>query len=172
MEDLSLGESIRLRLSFIGLTNIAYKMVNTKYPGSELLEADGFPPKGSTTNPREVTNWTYIFRTPDGGAATISTTTWGHFTPIKYNPKAFLGNVAIPWPIKMDIVEADQLLKKTGYTGPYRAVSLGWPLYPGNTETYYIFTMSNGETVFVGTKSKSVEAVNQKTTLLSKAKKK
>lgn len=147
-------------------------MVNAKYPGAELIEADGFPPKGATANPKDVTYWTYIFRTPDGGAATISTSTWGHFNPIKYNPKAMLGNVAIPWPIKMDIVEADKLLKNAGYTGTYRAVNLGWPLYPGNTEPYYIFTMSNGDTVFVGTNSKKVEGVTQKSTLLVPAKKK
>lgn len=157
-----------MNLSFIGVANMAYKMVNAKYPGSKLLEADGITPKGGTTNPKEVTHWTFVFRTSDGGTAMITTSTWGHFNPIKYVPQPYLEDMVIPWPVKMDIGEADKLLKNAGHTGAYKFVNLRWPLYPGNTEPYYIFTMNNGDTVFVGTNTKTVKEVVKNASELTK----
>lgn len=39
-------------------------------------------------------------------------------------------DVFIPWPISMDIVQVDQLLKKAGTTGAYGAITLRHPLCP------------------------------------------
>lgn len=146
-------------LSFLGLTNTAYDMVNKKYPGSKLLEADGITPKGVSNDPKDFTDWRFIFRTPDGGTAFLHAPTWGEFKPMTYTSQAWLEDMEIPWPIKMDLVEADNILKRAGHKTGYKDISLRWPLFPGNTEPYYIFTMEDGHYVFVGVRSKRVRNV-------------
>jgi hypothetical protein len=147
-------------LSFLGLTNIAVRLVQDEYPGAKLLEGDGIPPGGPTTNPKDVTSWRFVFRTASGGTAFIYTTVWGEFTPVEYVPKPWVGDIVIPWPIKMDIVEADKLLKGHGYTSPYRAVTLQWPLAPGNEQPFYIFGFGPFSFVFVGIYDGSVTPHN------------
>jgi hypothetical protein len=145
-----------LTLSFLGMANIAVRLVNQKYPGSKLYEGDGVSPTGLTTDVKNVSQWRFVFLTADGGTAIIRTRTWGEFYPVEYIPQPWLEDIVIPWPVKMDIVEADKLLKQAGYTQPYGAVTLRWPLYPGNEQPFYIFGMSGGMFVFVGTYDGSV----------------
>lgn len=145
-------------LSFLGMANIAVRLVNDEYPGSQLLEGDGVSPSGPTTNVRDVNSWRFVFRTANGGTALIHSTVWGQFGPITYIPQPWLEDVVIPWPIDMDIVEADELLKKAGYTGAYGAVTLRWPLYPGINQPFYIFGMEDGSHIFVGIYDKSVSS--------------
>lgn len=139
-------------LSFLGMANIAVRLVNAQYPGSQLLEGDGISPSGPTTNPQNVNQWRFVFRTKDGGTAFIRTRTWGEFYPIEYTHMIWVEDIVIPWPIKMDITEADRLLKQAGYTQPYYGCTLRWPLTPNPDvkEPYYIFTMGGGRYVFVG----------------------
>ncbi|HEY0080544.1 MAG TPA: hypothetical protein VGB73_18210 [Pyrinomonadaceae bacterium] len=145
-----------LTLSFLGMANIAVRLVNQKYPGSQLYEGDGVSPMGPTTDVRQVSQWRFVFRTADGGTAMIRSRTWGEFYPVEYYSSPWLEDIVIPWPIKMDIVQADQLLKQAGYTQPYGAVTLRWPLYPGNEQPFYIFGMGGGMYVFVGVYDGSV----------------
>jgi hypothetical protein len=147
-------------LSFLGLTNIAVRLVQDEYPGAKLLEGDGIPPAGPTTNPKDVTSWRFVFRTASGGTALIFTTVWGEFGPVQYIGQPWLGDVPIPWPIKMDIVEADKLLKEHGFTSAYRAVTLQWPLAPGNEQPFYIFGFGPLSFVFVGVYDGSVTPHN------------
>lgn len=139
-----------LTLSFLGMANIAVRLVTQRYPGAQLYEGDGISPSGPTTDVKNVNQWRFVFRTQDGGTAIIKNRTWGEFGPIEYIPQPWLEDVVIPWPIKMDITEADRLLKQAGYTNPYGAVTLRWPLYPGIEEPYYIFGFPGGSYVFVG----------------------
>jgi hypothetical protein len=143
-------------LSFLGLANIAVRLVTEQYPGAQLYEGDGTSPNGPTTNVQDVNHWRFVFRTQDGGTALVSTTSWGEFAPITYVGEPFLEDVVIPWPIEMDITEADKLLKGSGYTGAYGAVTLRWPLYPGSDEPCYIFGMADHTFVFVGVYTKKV----------------
>ncbi len=143
-------------LSFLGMANIAVRLVNEQYPGSVLYEGDGLSPGGPTINIRHVNSWRFVFRTADGGTAFIHSTVWGEFGPITYIPQLWLGNMAIPWPIPMDIAQADELLKRVGFTGAYGTVTLRWPLYPGSDQPYYIFNMVDGGYLFVGTYDGSI----------------
>jgi hypothetical protein len=143
-------------LSFVGMANIAVRLVNDQYPGSQLYEGDGISPSGPTTNVNDVNSWRFVFRTANGGTAFISSTEWGEFGPVTYVNQPWLEDVVIPWPIPMDIVEADQLLKNAGYTGPYGAVTLRWPLYPFSKQPFYIFGMVDGSHIFVGIYDKNV----------------
>jgi hypothetical protein len=103
-----------------------------------------------------------VFHTSKG-TAFISSIGWAEFGPITFVDQPWLEDVLIQWPIKMDITEADQLIKKAGHTGKYGVCVLRHPLYPGVEEPYYIFTMATGEYVFVGVDDKrvTVNAVRQ-----------
>ena len=102
-------------LSFLGMANIAVRLVNQKYPNSQLLEGDGLSPSGPTTNVQNVNQWRFVFRTQDGGTAMIRSRAWGEFYPVEYYSSPWLEDIVIPWPIKMDIVQADKLLKQAGF---------------------------------------------------------
>lgn len=143
-------------LSFLGMANIAVRLVTQKYPGSQLYEGDGISPSGPTTNIKDVNSWRFVFQVPDNGTAIIKSSVWGEFYPIQYIPQPWLEDVVIPWPIKMDITQADQLLKQAGYSQAYGAVTLRWPLYPGIEQPYYIFSLTTGVYVFVGVYDGSV----------------
>ena len=136
-----------LALSFLGCVNIAVKLVSQQYPGANLYEVDTHAANPGLPSPLK--DLRAVFQVK-GGTAFAIMTQWGQFGPIQFTPHPWLEDVVIPWPIKMDIVEADRLLKKAGYTGPYGAVTLRHPLYPGSNEPYYIFTMMSGEYIFVG----------------------
>ena len=51
----------------------------------------------------------------------------------------------------MDIVYADELIKKAGYVGPYEAVDVKWPtgLALGKEQPYYCFLMEGNQPDFV-----------------------
>lgn len=137
-------------LSFLGMANIAVRIVNEQYPGSQLYEGDGISPSGPTTNVNNVNSWRFVFRTANGGTAFIHSTVWGEFGPVTYVGQPWLEDRVIPWPINMDIVKADELIKQAGYTQEYTAVTLRWPLYPGINQPEYIFSMVDELYVFVG----------------------
>ena len=57
----------------------------------------------------------------------------------------------MPSRLAMDIVLADELIKKAGYVGPYDAVDVSWPkgLRVGTEEAYYCFLMEGSQPDFV-----------------------
>ena len=57
----------------------------------------------------------------------------------------------MPSRLAMDIVFADELIKRAGYVGPYDAVDVSWPksLRVGAEEAYYCFLMEGGQPDFV-----------------------
>lgn len=68
--------------------------------------------------------------------------------------------ISQPWPagynvlpsrLVMDIVLADELMKRAGYVGPYEAVDVSWPegLPVGSEEAYYCFIMEGNQPDFV-----------------------
>jgi hypothetical protein len=138
------------------MANIAVRLVRDQYPDAELYEGDGTPPNGPTTNVQDVTSWRFVFRLPNNRTALIHSTDWGEFGPVEVVDQPWLEDRVIPWPIEMDITEAAQLLQHGGHTGPFGAVTLRWPLYPGSNQPYYIFGMTDGTYVFVGIYDKSV----------------
>jgi hypothetical protein len=145
-------------LSFLGMANIAVRLVTDKYPDARLYEGDGISPSGPTTDVANVNSWRFVFRLPDNATAIINSRAWGEFGPIQYIAQPWLEDVVIPWPIEMDITDADRLLKNAGYTGPYGAVTLRWPLYPGVVQPFYIFTVTTNQHVFVGVYDNSVSS--------------
>ena len=136
-------------LSFLGAVNIAIRKVRAEYPNAQLLEVDGYAMGGPTTNSQGIDKMRVVFQIGDMHSATVTSTAWGEFGPIEMHG-VFAGDRVLPWPIKMTLVEANDLLKKAGFDGPYTGVTLRWPLYPGVTQPSYIFTTVNSGFVFVG----------------------
>ncbi|KAA8905685.1 hypothetical protein FN846DRAFT_950250 [Sphaerosporella brunnea] len=150
-------------LSFIGFVNTAVNLIKAKDPEAKLYEVQATLPPGihiPATNPMALSLLKVIFRAGSkGGTWIIRSTGWGTWAQPQFIASSWGGDVIIPWPVKMDIVEAAMLMYKAGHTGPFWNCTLRHPLGPGGKpfdEPYYIFNMVNGTYVFVGVNDKVV----------------
>ena len=77
---------------------------------------------------------------------------WGEWASPRFTrqPRPAAYNI-MPSRLVMDIVFADELIKKAGYVGPYEAVDVSWPkgLRVGTEEAYYCFLMEGSQPDFV-----------------------
>lgn len=110
---------------------------------------------GPTTDPSDLSRLRIVCRVSEGTALILSTDLFT-FGPVEFVPEPWLGDVEIPWPINMDVMEADILLQGAGYQGPFQSITLGHPVYPGLNEPYYILGMTAGQYVFVGVDDQKV----------------
>jgi hypothetical protein len=92
----------------------------------------------------------------ENGTVTISSTGHGTFGPVEFKEGIMLGNADIDWPVGMDATEADAILNKSGQTGPYSALTLVKPSYPGMSVDYYPFHRVGGSEHWVNTKMKEL----------------
>lgn len=146
-------------LGFVGRVNIAVRTVQLTdhNPDARLYEVQATAPGGSgETKPAGLTQLQVVFSLDNNRCAIINSTAGGAFNPVQYRNTPWLEDLVVAWPIEMDAVEADALLKKAGYSSPYDEMTLRWPLYPGINQPYYIFTMVVGLFVFVGVNDKTV----------------
>jgi hypothetical protein len=74
----------------------------------------------------------------------------------EFVPLPWLGSQTLPWPVLMDVLEAESLFRASGYGPEFRSVNLRQPVYPGMVEPYFIFGTTSGKYVFVGTESRTV----------------
>ncbi len=152
---------------FLAMLAEADKIVQAKYPGSKLYEADG-KPAGTATQPADVTKWRFVFDHPvphSIGHTVFLENNNGQFgTPADVS-QPWLGDVIIPLPIQLGLDEAIRLKDHAGFTDPFSAVVLRWPLYPGVNEPSYIFSEPSRRLhVFVGVYSKRVTSEQFRTT--------
>ena len=150
-------------LSFLGMVNIAIRLVTDAYKGAELYEADGVATSGSTTEATGIDKMRVVFNVPADGSsinttAIIESTTGGEFGKIQHIDQPWLEDRVIPWPVEMDLPKAVELLQAAGHTQPFKNVVLRWPLGPSFDEVYYIFGMLDGRYIFVGTQTGTVSA--------------
>jgi hypothetical protein len=79
--------------------------------------------------------------------------------PVFYDFKLFW-NLVVPFPIKMDIVDAYKIMVEKGYEGKLSSCVLKHPLGPGgepwDKQPYYIFQLFDGPEVFVGVNDGSI----------------
>ena len=153
------GGSSQVTLGFVGRVNIAVRTVQITdhNPSARLYEVQATAPGGGgVTNPAALTQLQVVFSLEKSRCAIITSTAGGAFNPVQYRDTPWLQDLVVAWPIEMDAVEADALLKKAGYTALYDELTLRWPLYPGINQPYYIFTMVVGLFVFVGVNDKTV----------------
>ncbi|KAM3434816.1 hypothetical protein NHJ13734_005835 [Beauveria thailandica] len=129
-----------LPLSFTECVGAGITLVAKQYPEAKLLEALCTAPQvGYVNSPSEFTNLGLVFQANDGtwGSVRMNTTNCADFG-LQYDPNPVFEDVAIPWPIEKDAVQADHHLKELS-TSAYDSMLLRWPLYPGDDEPYYIF---------------------------------
>jgi hypothetical protein len=146
-----------LILGFLGRVQIARRQVMEKYPDALLFNAEA-----STTAPQGVispyllVHMLLVFRA-DKGIVTIKSTGYDTFGPPVYKEGIWLGTANIDWPVGMDALEADEILKKSGITGPYTSLNLVKPLGPGLDDDYYQFKMVDGSVHWIDTKTKALK---------------
>ena len=137
-------------LSFLGLTNLALRLVRRQYPAAQLYEAQGVSSKGPTRRVQDVDQLQFIFKAGAVGTAFISTTVWGEFGRVTYSPEPWTESLVIPWPFDLGLEEAAQLKSRAGYDEPYGGLTLRWPLGFRVEEPYYIFGTGKEPLVEVG----------------------
>jgi hypothetical protein len=149
-------------MSFLEVVNIAVNLIEAQDPEAKLYEVQAKLPADihtSTTNPLALSQLQAVFRAGKGGTWFINSTGWGIWAQPQFNSSTWGGDVVIPWPVKMEIVEAAMLLQKAGYTGPFWNCTLRHPLGRGGKpydEPYYIFGMADRTYVSVGVNDKEI----------------
>jgi hypothetical protein len=126
-------------LSFVGMVNIAVRIVTEQYPQAELYEAEGVASSGPTTDPNRIDRMLVVFWNPGNTTVIIKSTVWGEFAPPVVHHQPWLGDLVIEWPVQMDLPRANALKNAAGYTGPYTTVTLRNPLGPESSNPLFIF---------------------------------
>ncbi|KAF3920202.1 hypothetical protein AA313_de0205789 [Arthrobotrys entomopaga] len=96
-----------------------------------------------------------VFNVGKGQTGYLTSTGWGDWSPLTTVHQPFFGDIVIKPPIAMDAKEA-QDLKDASYPGSFYGFILRHPVYRGDVEPYYIFTMGNFRYIFVGVNTKTV----------------
>ncbi len=147
-------------MSFLGMIDGATKKVKQLDPSAKLYEAsaESTPP---IKDVQYLTQWRIVFRAGKSGNSTIyvDAATDGFIDEPVLVHSPWLQDVVISWPISMNLIQAQDVLRQAGYDGLIKTVVLRWPLYPGCHQPLYIF--GDGTTfVSVGTFDKSVYAMS------------
>jgi hypothetical protein len=150
-------------LKFIGRVFIAERIVKQTWPEAELWEVGCNLPKGvysPTTDPLQLSQLKAIWSVAKG-TVMIDSNGWGTWNNPVFYPYPYGECEIIPFPIKMDIVDAFNILQKAGYTQPFGACTLRHPLgppgQPWDSQPYYIFELGNfGPMIYVGVNDGSV----------------
>ena len=118
--------------------------IKEKYPDAQLHDVDFRPPvPRSCENPYDLSSLTVDCLVNDGKQlASVRTVGYSPFGPIELREKLLDDRRNIQWPVKMDIPEADELMKKAGFKQPYTGASLDFSILPGgDQEPNYTFSM-------------------------------
>ncbi|KAM0541470.1 hypothetical protein ACHAPJ_013235 [Fusarium lateritium] len=145
-----------LPLSWDGFVNIGYNLIKKQYPDAALYEVDATPvTRKPVSNEWGLVN-NRIVCGLNGKTAIIQSTGWGEFGPVQVIDSPWLGDVVINWPVSLEIHDAFSILRKGGYKQPVEAVTLRQPLYPGDDQPFYIFSIGN-EFIAVGVNDKKIQ---------------
>ena len=107
---------------------------------------------GPTTNPELLLDVRLLFSVGYGTMYVDMTSTWGEWASPRFSSRPWPAGInVLPSRLGMDIVFADDLMKKAGYVGPYEAVDVSWPkgLALGTEQAYYCFWMEGSRPNFV-----------------------
>lgn len=136
-------------LSFDGRVNIAVQNVKEDYPKARLYEAEGVATGGPTTEPAKIDHMKVVFQNENNTTVIIEEVGYGEFGEPQLISDPWLEDIVIPWPIPMDLPEANELKVNAGYKEPYSAVTLRNPLGPKRTNPYFIFNTGTSKYIFV-----------------------
>jgi hypothetical protein len=157
-------------LSFLGRLNIAQRIVQARVPDAKLLSVNADLPRGivyPVRDPLLLSQLEVVFGTQDK-TIIIRSTGWGEFGPLDVRHYGTIGvrNIDIS-KIKVDIVEAVQLLRRKGIELSFWSAFLSWPLIaPPEVplqsselkieQPHYGFRLINTDMAFVGAVDGSV----------------
>ena len=144
---------------FVTLVDEANALVQRADPDLKFYSAEGNPEGGSGTTAESLTTWKFIFRGVRNKKNTITYAN-GSFGPVEGSPQSWLGDQIIKLPITRGLADAVSRLHEAGYTMPFSAAVLRWPLYPGSKASYIFFLQ--GKHIFVGVESGHVSEHSRK----------
>lgn len=124
------------------------------HPEAQLLESNPLI-SGTLTAFPEAPPIRVVLRV-NGGTLILTETDPSQPPQEEFVSRPWLGSQTLPWPILMDVLEAESLFRAAGYGPEYRSVTLRQPVYPGMVEPYFIFGTTAGKFIFVGTESRTV----------------
>ena len=144
------------------------KKIKEKYPDAQLHDVDYRPavPR-ECENPLELSSIT-VYCDVNGGKqlASVHFVGYGPLGPIELRERLLDDRQNIEEPLKMDILEADELMKKAGFKGPYTGATLDFSILPSSDkEPNYTFSMvlmpGGPREVRVGVNDKKVTPIGQ-----------
>ncbi len=130
---------------FLERVGCGISKIKEKYPAAQLHDVDARPPfPRPCTRPDELSSLTVYCEVNDGKQlASVSTRGYAPFGPIYLHQKSLDDRRSIEWPIEMDLVKADELMKRDGWKGSYTGSTLDFSALPGvDMEPNYTFSMS------------------------------
>ncbi|KAK0512251.1 hypothetical protein JMJ35_005379 [Cladonia borealis] len=120
------------------------KKIKETYPDAKLHDVDYRSPSNKPVeNPYELSSLT-VYCEVDGGKqlASVSTIGYGPYGPIELREKVLDDRQSFEYPVKIDIPEADEAMKKAGFKEPYTSATLDSSILPsGDKEPNYTFSM-------------------------------
>lgn len=128
--------------------------VRVTHPEAVLLEAN--PVLSSIVT--ELPEWVglrAVLRVNGGTVVAEQTDLWGD-PRMDFRAIPWMGDMDLPWPVAMDLEQAESALRDAGFGSEYRTVTLRRPVYPGMTEPYFIFGTPTRGFIFVGTVTRKV----------------
>ena len=137
------------------------KQVLSDYPSFGFRELQVTSIRGPTTTPALLIDVRLLFSDRKGSAYVDMTSRWGRWGGLRFSDVPFPeGYNILPSRLFMDIVFADELMKRAGYLGPYLGSIAKWPtgLRMGKDQPYYCFLMETDQPaiVYVGMNDRSV----------------
>jgi hypothetical protein len=130
------------------------RSVRVSRPEAVLLES--YPLLSSTvTGLPDATGLRAVLRVNGGTVIVEQANPWSD-PQTDFRAMPWMGDMDLPWPVAMNLEEAESALRDAGYGSEYRTVTLRRPVYPGMTEPYFIFGTPGHGFVFVGTTTRKV----------------
>lgn len=157
------------RATFTEVVSTGAAIVYARYSTAILVEIQATTMMNPTTKPKLLTDVRLIFTVRNQEPyktvlIEMKRREWGRWLEPRSstNPTSIF-NGALPLPLRMDIVEADRLVKEAGYGGRYWGVDVAWPLTipAAKMQAFYYFEMEGDDpfVLAVATKDRTVHVI-------------
>ena len=139
----------------IPLNDVVYikvKQILDDYPLIAFRELQVTSIRGPTTSTELLLDVRLLFSHRRESAYVDMTSRWGRWGAIRFSDAPFPeGYNILPTRLGMDVVFADELMKRAGYLGSYLGVIAKWPtrLRLGKDQPFYCFLMEGDEPAIV-----------------------
>lgn len=141
--------------TFLEVLNKGIELVKAESAEAALFEADAMKIDTAGMTAEDIKEWRFVYYIPEFKTAFISYKD-SIFSNVTIIDQAWMEDCIIKEEVKMDLIEAIELLRKANYSDKFVDLTLRQPLYPGCNEPYYIFSCPKIGWIFVGTVSKKV----------------